>query len=158
MAATSFTDLREMMQKVDALAGKLDAAPAQASPAPMLGQMVEGAMAVLEQRIARFEQQFAQHEQRMANLALEVRAAIPVMPDFGPLVSALAAVAQKLDAGADRTPADPPGLAALSQGTNDTLKAVRELCARMDKPIVREGVADLPSGQVKLRITETRAK
>ena len=154
--AIRFTDLREMMAKLDALAKRVDAAPVD--PAPMVGQFVSGAMLKIDERLTEFAQKIAEHEQRMANLALEVRSAIPLMPDLGPFVAALEAVTQRLDTNAGQAPADPSGLAAVMQGMNDTLKAVREMCARMDKPVVREGVADLPSGTVKLRITETRTR
>lgn len=157
--AVSFTELRGLMQKIDALATRLDTPQATTNPAPMVGQLVDGALSVVHARLAQFEQQFAQHEQRMANLAVEVRAAIPQMPDFGPLVAALEAVTARMGEGSDRIPADPPGLAALIQSNAEMTAAFRAMCTQMDKPIVREGVADLPSGgQVKMRITETRAR
>lgn len=149
-----FTELRDLVQRAEELASKLGAAtPQSTDAAAVVGQMVTGAMSLVDQRIADFEQRFVAHEQRMSVLALELRASIPQMPDFGPLVIAL-------QANADRERADSPALdfSPLITGLAEVAKGQREICARMDKPVVREGLAELPSGPVKLRITETRSK
>jgi hypothetical protein len=159
MAQPGFTDIRDLMSKVTQLSSDIDSMKGNGATlpqnlAPMVGQLVAGALSVIEERIARFEQRSTEHEQRMANLVLEVRAAVPKMPDLAPLVSAIESMAQR----SDQQPVDPPGLAAMSAGMTEVLSAVREMCTRMDRPIVREGVAELPSGPVRLRITETKAR
>lgn len=152
-----FTDLRELILKVQELEAKVAGAP-QADPEALLGQVAAIAMAVVQDRVSKTEQRVAQFDQRFTALAEELRAAIPPAPDFASVVAGLSEVAQLLREGAARVPADPPGLATLSQGMNSMLKMMGELCAQLEKPVVREGVADLPSGQVKLRITETRTR
>ena len=165
--AYSFVDVHEVCQKVDQLQSTVDAltqrldSAATVNLSPLVGQLAAG-LANLEQRMSQLEQQIAQSGQRHEQSLADVRAAIPPTVDISaavaPIVTAIAEMVQKFSESANQTPVDTPGLATLAQGLLDTLKMQREMCARMDKPVVREGIADLPSGQVKLRITETRTR
>lgn len=120
-----------------------------------LAHMFEGVRAVLEQGQSRHTQSIEQLSQAHVGALAEVRAAIPQMPDMGPMVvvlDKLAEVSSSMHGACQALSTQPdPSVTALTQ-------IVRDLLVRMDKPVIREGTAELPSGSVKLRIVETKGK
>lgn len=121
---------------------------------PAIAQMGDGALALADSRHTQMSQSMQAFGTQHALAMQELKAAIPVMPDLHPLVAALEA-----NTAADRSETD---LQPLVQSMNALVKqlassdlAMREMCDRMDKPVTREGTAELPSGgTVKLRIVE----
>jgi len=121
---------------------------------PIIAQRIDGALSLADNRHAQMLQTVQAYGVQHTQAMQEVKAAIPVMPDLRPLVTALEA-----NTAADRSETDlqplVQAITALVKQMASSDRAMREMCDRMDKPVTREGTAELPSGgTVKLRIVE----
>lgn len=125
---------------------------------PVMTQRIDGALSLVDGRHANMTQALQAYGTEHARALQELKAAIPRMPDMQPIEQLCQLLASRPEEGA--------GIAELVKVATEQTRAItaltkshEQMCMRMDRPSVKEGTAQLPSGgEVKLRIVESKGK
>jgi hypothetical protein len=152
-AEPQFATLEELISAVVERALPL----AVAALKPVLAQQIEGALSLVDQRYAQVSQAMNGFSEQHTRAVQELKAAIPRMPDMTPIENCGAMLQQAAHALATRDTSG--GITELTRAIGALVKSQEQICARLDRPSVREGTAQLPSGgEVKLRVVESKVR